>query len=265
MTKEKHIYRILFLASILLLLINDLYLKYKYHNCLTGKLSDFVGLFAFPYFFSSFFPKKIKPIYILSGILFVFWKSEFSQPIFNFANSNGIGINRTVDYSDLIALFILPISYIYWNLESKLLIEPKKILKPIIIGISCFSFIATTLPRYYQKISIKSDFSTNVNSDYQSVRKKLNLYKEGDFENDSYWIEIPERSAHIAISIKVDSINERITKIALDSIFSFTVKGNGFLFSSKFEEKDIEFIKNLSKKDIEKLFSEQIKKEFRNE
>ena len=264
MTKEKHIYRILFLASIFLLLINDLYLKYEYHNSLTGKLSDFVGLFAFPYFFSSFFSKKVKSIYILSGILFVFWKSEFSQPIFNFAHSIGIGLNRTVDYSDLIALLVLPISYIHWNSKSKLLIKPKRILKPIIIGISCFSFVATTLPKYYEKISLKSEFSTNVNSDYQSVRKKLNLYKEGNFENDSYWIDIPERSAHIATSIKVDSINERITKIALDSILSFTVKGNGFLFSSRFDKKDIEFIKSLNKKEIEELFSKQIRKEFGN-
>jgi hypothetical protein len=152
-TKEKHLFRMLFLASIFLLLLNDLYLKFEYHNYLTGKLSDFVGLFAFPYFFSSFFPKKIKPIYILSGILFLFWKSELSQPIFDFAHSIGIGINRTVDYSDLTALFVLPFSYIYWNLESKPLFIATKKLKPIIIGISCFAFIATTLPKHYEKIA----------------------------------------------------------------------------------------------------------------
>ena len=264
MTKEKHLYRILFLASIFLLLINDLYLKFEYHNYLTGKLSDFVGLFAFPYFFSSFFPKKIKPIYILSGIFFVFWKSEFSQPIFDFAHSNGIGINRTVDYSDLIALLVLPISYIYWYRKSKLLIEPRKNLKPIIIGISCFAFVATTLPKHYEKLSIKSEFSTNVNSEYQSVRKKLNFYKEGLFENDSYWIELPEKSARIATLIKVDPINEKVTKIALDSILSFTVEGNGFIFSSGIDNDDVEYIRRLSKNEIEELFSKQIKKEFGN-
>src|SRR5690554_746463 len=153
-TKEKKIFRILFLASIFLLLLNDLFLKFEYHNYLTGKLSDFAGLFAFPYFFSSFFPKKIKPIYIFSGILFVFWKSEFSQPIFDFALSNGIGINRTVDYSDFFALTILPISYKYWNSNSQQFFEPKKALKPIIIGISCISFIATTLPENFIEIGI---------------------------------------------------------------------------------------------------------------
>jgi hypothetical protein len=47
-------------VSIFLLLINDLYLKFEYHNYLTGKLSDFAGLFAFPYFFSCLIPKKDK-------------------------------------------------------------------------------------------------------------------------------------------------------------------------------------------------------------
>src|SRR5690554_1665687 len=261
-TKEKHLYRFLFLASIFLLLINDLYLKFEYHNYLTGKLSDFAGLFAFPYFFSCFFPKRIKPIYILSGILFVFWKSEFSQPIFDFALSNGIGINRTVDYSDFFALTILPISYKYWNSNSQQFFEPKKALKPIIIGISCISFIATTLPKHYEKISLKSEFSTNVNYDYQNVRSQLNLYKEGLYEKDYYRIELSEKRAHISTSIKVDSINENTTRIALDSILSFTVEGNGFIFSSGIKKKDVDYVRSLKQNEIENLFSEQIKKEF---
>ena len=60
MNKEKHLYRILFLVSIFLLLINDFYLKYEYHNYLTGKLSDFPGLFAFSIFFQLFIPEKNK-------------------------------------------------------------------------------------------------------------------------------------------------------------------------------------------------------------
>ena len=263
-TKEIHLYRILFLASIFLLLINDLYLKFEYHNYLTGKLSDFVGLFAFPYFFSSFFPKKIKSIYILCGILFVFWKSEFSQPIFDFALSNGIGMNRTVDYSDLIALLILPFSYIYWKSESKSLFKATNKLRPIIIGISCFAFIATTLPKHCEKLSMKSEFSTIVNSDKQSVRTQLQINKEGMFAQDNYRIEMSKKNARILTSIKVDSIDEKKARVSLDSILSFTVEGNGFMFSSGIDKDDIEYIRKLSKNEIEELFSKQIKKEFRN-
>lgn len=262
MTKEKHLLRVLFLTSIFLLLLNDLYLKFEYNNFLTGKLSDFAGLFAFPYFFSCFFPKKIKPIYILSGVLFILWKSDFSQPLFEFAHSYGIGINRTVDYTDLISLLILPVSYIYWNWDSLQIIKPWKILKPIIIGISCVAFIATTLPKHYEKLSMKSEYYTNVNSEYQFVRTKLNLHKEGSFEKDNYWIELPKKKAHILTSIKVDSINEQTTRIALDSILSFTIEGNGFIFSSGIDDDDVDYIRGLNKNEIEQLFSKQLKSEF---
>ncbi|MFI0431232.1 hypothetical protein [Mariniflexile sp. HMF6888] len=198
----------------------------------------------------------------MSGILFVFWKSELSQPIFDFAHSYGIGMNRTVDYSDLFALTILPISYKYWNSYSRQILEPKRALKPIIITICSISFIATTLPKHYEKISLKSEFSTDIKSEYQNVRNQLNLYKEGLFEKDNYRIELPEKRAHILTSIKVDSINENTTKIVLDSILSFTVEGNGFIFSSGIKEKDVDYIRNLKQSEIEKLFSEQIKNEF---
>jgi len=262
-TKEKHLFRILFLASIFLLLINDLYLKFEYHNYLTGKLSDFVGLFAFPYFFSSFYPKRIKPIYILSGILFVFWKSEFSQPIFDFANSYGIGINRTIDYSDLIALLILPISYIYWNSESKQLFKPKRVLKPMIIGISCFAFIATTLPRAYGDIRMKSDFETEKQSNFEKAKKAMTFYESSQEERFIYYIEIPKRKMNITTKIVITEKPTGILNIKLDSILSYTVQGSGFIFWSGIDKDDVEYAENLTKDEIESLFKEQIDKQIK--
>lgn len=46
-----------FVASVLLLLINDFVLKPQIGNAVTGKLSDFAGLFAFPFFWSAFFAR----------------------------------------------------------------------------------------------------------------------------------------------------------------------------------------------------------------
>lgn len=262
MAKEKHLYRILFLFSIILLLINDLYLKYEYHNYLTGKLSDFAGLFAFPYFFSCLFSKRIKMIYMLSGILFIFWKSEFSQPFFDFIHAYKIGINRTIDYSDLISIIILPISYKYWKSDFKQIIKLNKNFKPIIIAMSCFSFIATTLPHHYEKLSMKSDFFTDIKFDSDFVKTQLNLQKENLLEKNYYRIEFPTKNAHISTSIKIDSLSDKITRITLDSILSFTVDGNGFILSSGIDKDDVDFIRNLSKKKVEQLFSKQIKKKF---
>src|SRR5690242_9724683 len=100
-----------FIIAVLLLVVNDWYLKTAYGNALTGKLSDFAGLFALPFFLSALSPSKAKWWYSLTLVLFVVWKSELVQPVINALNHIGIRVNRTVDYSDFIALLILPLSY----------------------------------------------------------------------------------------------------------------------------------------------------------
>ena len=47
-----------FIISVLILITNDFYLKAAFHNDLTGKLSDFAGLFAFPFLFSALLYKN---------------------------------------------------------------------------------------------------------------------------------------------------------------------------------------------------------------
>ncbi|VVV00866.1 hypothetical protein FVB9532_02142 [Mesonia oceanica] len=262
MNKEKHLYRILFLVSIFLLLINDLYLKFEYHNYLTGKLSDFVGLFAFPYFFSCFFSKKIKLIYILSGILFVFWKLELSQPIFDFANSYGIGINRTVDYSDLMALMILPFSYSYWNKRQIITKKPKRIFKPIIIVICSFSFIATTLAAHIEELNLKSDFQTTINYDLETVKKELRIYHDSIVLIGLYKIDLENKNAEIWTKISLRKTDSTKTQVSLDSILDFKVQGTGVIFYSGIDEDDVEFMKKLTKSEIEQLFKKSINKEF---
>lgn len=41
----------IFIVSVVLLILNDFYLKATFGNIITGKLSDLAGLFAFPFFF----------------------------------------------------------------------------------------------------------------------------------------------------------------------------------------------------------------------
>ncbi len=261
MNKKNRIYRSLFITSIIVLLINDMYLKYEYHNYITGKLSDFAGIFAFPYFFSSFLPKKSKSIYIFSGILFIFWKSEYSQIIIDFANLNGIGVHRTVDYSDLIALLILPFSYNYWISEFKLLIEPQIILKILTIGTCCFSFIATTLPRFYKDIRIKSDFETQKRIGFKQAKEKMSFYESSQKERYIYHILIPNRKMSIQTKIIIQEKNSGILNIKLDSILSYTVRGNGFLIWSGINEDDVNYGNSLTKKEIESLFETQLNKQ----
>lgn len=239
------------------MLINDFYLKYEYHNYLTGKLSDFAGLFAFPYFFSCFFPKRAKQIYIISGILFVIWKSEYSQPLFDFAHSYGIRIDRTVDYSDFISLLILPISYWYWRLDIKQIIRPNKILKPVIIGICSFAFIATSVASDFGEVNLKANYKTEITTTLEKARENELFYVS--LKNNRYLskITIPEKRAEIDILLLIEENENGLLNIKLDSILDYQVKGSGNLFGGGVDQKDVEYVKKMTVNDFEKLFIEQ--------
>jgi len=135
----------LFIASIILLLFNDFYLKPTYGNVITGKLSDFTGLFAFPFFLSCIFPQYKKDLHVITFFLFILWKSSLCQPFIDLVNSVGIPVTRVVDFSDNIALISIFISYYFFNRENKR-IELKPVYTWSIIFVSSFSFMATSLP-----------------------------------------------------------------------------------------------------------------------
>lgn len=103
-----------FVAGLLLLLANDFVLKPVFNNALTGKLSDFAGLFVFPLFWSALAPRLRREIYALTALGFVFWKSVYAQPLIDAWNSLGVlRVGRVVDATDLAALVALPASFAY--------------------------------------------------------------------------------------------------------------------------------------------------------
>ena len=261
MTKDFPLIRPLFLISIILLLTNDLYFKYEYHNFLTGKLSDFAGLFAFPFFFSYFYPKRSQTIYILTAILFIFWKSELSQPIFDAARTFNIGINRTIDYTDLIALLIMPISFKYWKTDFKKSIFSNSSLKPITIGICCFAFIATTLPKQVGNYNMASDLELNIlEENIEKVKSTLQLYKFEDDNRFRYSFPHPDKRARISTILSIEKKENKLV-IKLDSILSYVIEGP-FIFASSIEKDDIDYMQSLKKTEIEELFSNEIKEQF---
>lgn len=132
----------IFLLSIILLFLNDWIFKAAFHNEITGKLSDFAGLLAFPYFFSVLFPKYRKSIHWLTVLGFIFWKSVYAQPIIDFVNVVGFPIYRVVDFTDNVALISVLVSY--FLLEHRWYLQLKPIVIRMIIGVSIFSFLATS-------------------------------------------------------------------------------------------------------------------------
>lgn len=148
-TKASLLLHPLFIGSLALLLLNDFYLKYAYPGFLTGKLSDFAGLIVLPVFCRVLSPGVSKKILLIAVAVFFAWfKSPLSQPVIN-----GINLyipwpfHRVVDYSDLIALSVLPLAA---SLSPKTIRLPKTgviCLRWTLGAITFFSLCSTSVYR----------------------------------------------------------------------------------------------------------------------
>jgi len=138
-----------FITTLILLLLNDFFLKPLFHNFLTGKLSDFAGLFVFGLFWITLLPKRKQAVLWIIAIAFIFWKSPLANSFIVFWNTHSFfTITRVVDFSDLFALVMLPLVLYYntnWKNDRQLSINPAL---PIIV--SCFAFAATSQVKHLE-------------------------------------------------------------------------------------------------------------------
>ncbi len=136
----------IFILSLLILAINDHVLKDLYHNWLTGKISDFAGLIVLPIFIAFLFPKITKWSCHISALCFVFWKTEFSSGLIELLNRNDIfTISRIIDYSDFIALLILPIPWVIINQKDRIHnTQPTGNFRLTVIALTTFGVLTAT-------------------------------------------------------------------------------------------------------------------------
>lgn len=179
-----------FIVGLIVLLLNDFYLKYQFGNFVTGKLSDFAGLLIFPMFVTSIIPSLRKKISLLSGIGFFIWKLPLFTPVIDLINQfSFIPIHRVIDYSDYIALLILPLShYLINNSEGFVLIGKRRIisfLRLSLLGVSFCAFCATSMPRVWEapQGTIYIDKSYTVKLPKDSV---INTIKQLGYNCDFY-------------------------------------------------------------------------------
>lgn len=101
-----------FLFCLVILVLNDHFLKYQFANVLTGKLSDVAGIILLPLLLAFVFPRLKQQAVWISGGLFVLWKLPYSQPLIDFYNQYApIQTSRIIDLTDLYVLLLLPIPY----------------------------------------------------------------------------------------------------------------------------------------------------------
>lgn len=98
-----------FLLSLALLIANDTWFKYAWPGWITGKLSDFAGMALLGLLLFALFPRRVWVSSLLLAAGFLYWKSPASDPLIAAFNALGWwNAGRTVDYSDMIALAVLP-------------------------------------------------------------------------------------------------------------------------------------------------------------
>ncbi|HEY4326774.1 MAG TPA: hypothetical protein VGN20_22500 [Mucilaginibacter sp.] len=240
MTANSKLAAPLFLCSVFLLVLNDWYLKLNYPNWFTGKLSDFAGLFAFPFFFSTIFPRRTKALYLLTSVLFIVWKTPFVQPVIDYFNSIGLLTNRTVDYSDYIALIILPVSFHVYNRSAKYSLKP--VFVYVIAGFSVFSFVATTRPKGSDTNFVYTDKVYDFNFSKRDLVSKLNAiqleyvhdmqtYASGnvDFNSETnifYYRYNETRSDTIAVLLDYKKVKDLDTVLLRSSYAHINISGN---------------------------------------
>jgi hypothetical protein len=149
-----------FLVALGLLVLNDRYLKDAYGNWFTGKLSDFAGVFALALFMTAWAPRWRTRSHLAVGVAFAAWKSPLATPLLDAWNALSIyPLARVIDPTDLVALMALPLSW--WYAARARPIGGIARLRPIIAGVACLAFIATSEPRNTTRDGTVFDFPSS--------------------------------------------------------------------------------------------------------
>jgi hypothetical protein len=149
-----------FVLALGVLLINDGLLKQAYPGLVTGKLSDFAGLavVALPLFAA--FPRHARAIYLALGGAFLWWKSPASGAFISYMNELlPMKMVRVIDYSDLVALSILPFCRKFVASEPVSLVKAASLRRwvlPPVLAATLFGVMATSYPRYSRDFNIRA-------------------------------------------------------------------------------------------------------------
>lgn len=157
-----------YLVALLTLLINDHLLKGVYGGALTGKLSDFAGLFALGLFASAIAPRHARAICCVIAVLFTVWKSPLSQPAIEGWNATfALQIDRVVDYSDLAALVVLP--FAVSAAEAARRAASSRVATLLVAVVSFVAFTATSVASY--SADVPADPQVRLIADSRSIEQ----------------------------------------------------------------------------------------------
>ena len=259
-----------FLFGLLCLLTNDLILKYQIGGFITGKLSDISGLFIFPFFWSILFERHHLRIYLFTALIFVIWKTPLSTDLLSWTNNNlGTGFARVVDYTDLAALSVLPISYHYSRKRIQVRTGnacPNRMFALLITGVSLFAFVATSLPRKRLNTDLYIGESYIIELNKEEIfrnriepARSLNDSLKSNLADSLFFLGFGGGGHDFIAEVKIYQIDERKTSIEFVSLKSYTIMGGLFGLSKKKIKKMEQFMKDDYKSLFESGVIETIK------
>ncbi|MCL9807380.1 hypothetical protein NAT51_17770 [Flavobacterium amniphilum] len=254
--------RPLFILGLTLLIVNDFYLKYTFPGIITGKLSDFAGLFIFPYFFSVFFEKRTKIIYMATALFFMYWKLEIAQPFIDWLSSvSNITFYRTVDSTDWIALLILPVSYRYFKQELALPAKGSLAINFVIILISAFSFVATSrarsMPSFEVNLSSGKEFIVPYGK--ERIIKEYSSFTQEESGDTYDYFPIENTAALVDVEIELKEYDKTNTIIILKRIINYQLDTDEITRS---QQEDIARMMKFTAEDFEKNYEKHLIEEF---
>jgi len=253
----------LFLLGLFILLLNDFYLKRNFSGILTGKLSDFAGLFIFPYFFSVFYPNKKLKIYIATVLLFIFWKLPLADGLINWFNSLGLlHLYRVKDITDCIALLILPFSFSYFDRQKQKLHPVRFIQVSFFSALALFSFCATTVgyEHFPAKLPIRKDYILSTTKQDLLQRFSGHLDQEQNLNDTTFYLScspLDKPEVTITFSASIKEGNNNIAKIHVDSIVNYSLRNEG-LFNGP-NKNTMGYFKTLPASEFEKILDDNFR------
>ena len=144
-----------FIAALALLLLNDLLLKGHYGNWVTGKLSDVAGLMVVTLLAAPFVADRPKRLFVALALAFGYWKSPWSQPLIDLVNEHSpILVTRVVDYTDLLALAVVPAALWLFRSSAVMRIEPsllRRLAMAPVLALVVVAITGTSAPTGYTR------------------------------------------------------------------------------------------------------------------
>jgi hypothetical protein len=179
------------LAAIAVLLINDHLLKQLSPSLLTGKLSDFTGLYFAPYVvLAAIFAMPLGALrrrpfevarvsYLAIAAVFVALKltESTAAPLLAVASGLGFPVAIAADPTDLAALCMLPLSYAAWAIRVRgPVIRPRRLLRAGVLALAALSMLATSGPPQPSIRSIAIDSSGDLYAAVEYTKSSDGVY-----------------------------------------------------------------------------------------